>query len=164
MGTHYEGDDMEKRALSAYITLMRASNTVTARASGTTRVESGLTASQFGVMETLLHLGPLCQKDLGKKLLKSSGNITVVIDNLEKRGLVRRERSTEDRRMFKVCLTQEGRFLIDGVFPSHAARITRAMGALEPDEMDELRRLCRKLGMAEPPPLEDRPGEVRQGA
>jgi len=161
LGTHYEGDDMEKRALSAYITLMRASNTVTARASGT-RVKSGLTASQFGVMETLLHLGPLCQKDLGNKLLKSSGNMTVVIDNLEKRGLVRRERSTEDRRMFRVCLTEEGRFLIDDVFPSHAARIARAMGALEPDEMDELRRLCRKLGLAVLPPQEDTPGEVRQ--
>ncbi len=163
MGTHYDGNDMERRALSAYITLMRASNTVTTSASAT-MAESGLTTSQFGALETLLHLGPLCQKDLGDKLLKSSGNMTVVVDNLEKRGLVRRERSAEDRRMFRVSLTEEGRFLIDGVFPAHAARITRAMGALDPDEMDELRRLCRKLGLAGPPSQEDTPGEVRQSA
>ena len=46
----------------------------------------------------LLHLGPMHQRELGRKLLKSSGNITLVVDNLEKRGLVRREREREDRR------------------------------------------------------------------
>lgn len=146
MSTHYEGSETEKEALSAYITLMRAAETVTAKASRTL-AESGLSHSQFGVLEALFHLGPLCQKELGNKLLKSSGNITVVIDNLEKRGLVRREQNPEDRRMVTVVLTAEGRAAIAAAFPSHAARITGAMGALAPGEIDELRRLCKKLGL-----------------
>ncbi len=145
MGTHYEGPENERHALSAYITLMRASETVTAAGSDT-MAETGLTTSQFGVLETLLHLGPLCQRELGNKLLKSSGNITVVVDNLERRGLVRRERSTSDRRMVTVRLTDEGRALIESAFPGHAARIARAMGVLDRSELDDLRRLCRKLG------------------
>ncbi len=146
MGTHYDGPEEEREALSAYITLMRASETVTA-AGSETMAEAGLTPSQFGVLETLLHLGPLCQRALGNKLLKSSGNITVVVDNLEKRGLVRRERSTSDRRKVTVMLTAEGRTLIGKVFPGHAARIAKAMRALDRSELHQLRCLCRKLGL-----------------
>ncbi len=47
----------------------------------------GLTESQFGVLDSLFHLGPMKQKEIGKKILKSGGNITMVINNLEKRGI-----------------------------------------------------------------------------
>ncbi len=162
MGTHYHGPENERDALSAYITLMRASETVTAAASET-MAEASLTASQFGVLETLLHLGPLCQRELGNKLLKSSGNITVVVDNLERRGLVRRERSTSDRRMVTVRLTDEGRTLIKSAFPGHAVRIARAMGVLDRSELDDLRRLCRKLGRGQARAGERGPRRARTG-
>jgi MarR family 2-MHQ and catechol resistance regulon transcriptional repressor len=64
-----------------------------------------LTISQFGVLETLYHLGAMCQTEIGSKLLRSGGNITLVIDNLEKQGLVRRQRDTEDRRLVNIHLT-----------------------------------------------------------
>ncbi|HEY3266995.1 MAG TPA: MarR family transcriptional regulator [Armatimonadota bacterium] len=145
MGTHYQGTDEEVRALGAYIKLMRAADSVTRRMQ--TRLDAnGLTMSQFGAMEALLHLGPLCQRDLGAKLLKSTGNITMVVDNLEKRGLVRRERSITDRRYITVHLTDSGRELIAGVFPGHARAITALMNALSPEEQDNLARLCRTLG------------------
>ena len=132
-------------ALEAYIKLMRAAESVTARLNPGL-VAQNLSISQFGALEALLHLGPLCQKDLGEKLLKTSGNVTMVVDNLEKRGLVRRERSATDRRFVAVHLTEAGRSLITGMWPAHAEAIGAEMGVLTPDELRELSRLCRKLG------------------
>jgi MarR family 2-MHQ and catechol resistance regulon transcriptional repressor len=72
--------------------------------------------------------------------------MTLVIDNLEKRGLVRRERSSEDRRFIRVHLTDEGERLIRRVFPVHADAITRQLAVLTQDEQRALGTLCRKLG------------------
>jgi len=146
MGTHHRGPENEVRALDTFIKLSRASDTLGSVAAAYT--ESGLTSSQFGTLETLYHLGPMCQTEIGKKILRSSGNITLVIDNLEKRGLVRREREEGDRRRVSVHLTPEGRSTIARVFPEHVAMITAAMSALAPEEQEELARLCKKLGKA----------------
>lgn len=146
--THFHGTDEEVRALDAYIKLVRAGESVTARLAPLLD-EANLTVSQFGVLESLYHLGPMCQRDLGRKLLKSGGNITLVVDNLEKRGLVYRARGKEDRRYVAVHLTEVGRRLIAEIFPRHAANIVREMSVLSPAEQEELGRLCRKLGRQE---------------
>ena len=145
MATHYKGTKKEIRALNAYIKFIRAAESVEARL-GPLRAEDRLTDSQFGVMEVLLHLGPLNQCMLSKKLFKSSGNITMVIDNLEKRGLVKRVREGDDRRFVTVHLTDEGRKLIAEIFPKHVAAIVKEMGSLNEAEQEELGRLCRKIG------------------
>ncbi|MBI4082526.1 MAG: MarR family transcriptional regulator [Candidatus Lambdaproteobacteria bacterium] len=146
MGTHYKGDDGEVRALDAYIKLIRAADSVAARVQ---RHESvlGLTATQFGALEALLHLGPLCQRELGEKLLKSGGNITLVVDNLEKHGMVVRQRDQADRRFVTVYLTDAGRARIAALMPGHVAEVVRALSALSPREQEELGRLCRRLGL-----------------
>jgi MarR family 2-MHQ and catechol resistance regulon transcriptional repressor len=143
--THHEGTAEEVRALNAFITLLRASDSVTARTSADL-ADHDLTGSQFGVLEALYHLGPLCQRALAGKLLKTGGNITMVVDNLEKRGLVVRKRGREDRRFVTVHLTDDGRALIRRVFPRHLASIVEELSALGAKEQEELRRLCRKLG------------------
>jgi MarR family 2-MHQ and catechol resistance regulon transcriptional repressor len=148
MPTHYNGEAEEVRALNAFIRFSRAAESVSARLarSGTT---GGLTGSQFGVLESLYHLGPMCQSDIGAKLLKSSGNITMVIDNLEKRDLVCRQRDQDDRRMIIVSLTERGKQLIERIFPSHVAAIVKEMSILTADEQEKLGQLCRKLGKQE---------------
>jgi MarR family 2-MHQ and catechol resistance regulon transcriptional repressor len=98
------------------------------------------------VLEALYHLGSMCQSDIGAKLLRSGGNITLVIDNLEKRGLVRRQRDSDDRRMVFVSLTDAGRELIAYIFPQHLKSIQQEMEILTPEEQDTLGVLCRKLG------------------
>jgi len=120
---------------------------VVARLSHQLRDENGLTVSQFGALEALLHLGPMSQRDLGTKLLKSSGNITMVVDNLEKRDLVERRREGNDRRVVTVHLTPKGRQLIVEVFPRHATLISDELEILTPEEQETLGRLCRKLGL-----------------
>jgi len=142
----FRGNNKEARALSTYVKLMRAAESITARVHK--HLSSvGLTLSQFGVLEAIFHLGPLSQRDLGRKILRSSGNITMVIDNLEKRRLVRRERDTSDRRMFIVHLSGEGQKLIQNIFPSHAALITRELSVLNPADQKVLGNLCKKVGV-----------------
>ena len=136
----------ETRALKTYVKLMRAAESITTRAHKHLS-SAGLTVSQFGVLEAIHHLGPLSQKELGRKILRSSGNITMVIDNLEKRRLVRRERDTSDRRIFIVHLTDEGQKLIRKIFPSHAALITGEMSVLNATDQTVLGNLCKKVGL-----------------
>ncbi len=145
MGTHFKGKPSEVRALDAFIKLVRATDSVQGRLARR-HAELGLTETQFGVLEALHHLGPLCQTALAGKLLKSGGNVTLVVDNLEKHGLVRRERSREDRRFVTVTLTGEGKRLISRIFPAHAKAIAEELSALSAEEQEELGRLCRKLG------------------
>lgn len=148
MGTHYSGSKEENQALDTYIKLIRAAESVTSRVHPPAELE-GLTHSQFGVLEALLHLGPLCQRELGSKILKSSGNITMVIDNLEKRGLVQRRRDRGDRRYVTVYLTQEGQQVIEAIFPRHMERIKNELGVLSLDDQQSLGDLCRTLGLSQ---------------
>jgi len=145
MQKELRGNSKEVRALSTYVKLMRAAESITSRVHK--HLSSvNLTVSQFGVLEALLHLGSLSQKDLGRKILRSSGNITMVIDNLEKRRLVRRQRDASDRRIFIVHLTGEGQTLIGKIFPSHAALITHEMSVLKAADQKILGDLCKKVG------------------
>lgn len=146
MPTHYQGTPRETLALDTYIKLSRALGTVVRHYTPGLRAE-GLTESQLGVLEALLHLGPMPQTQLCGKLLISGSNLTTVLDNLERQGWVRRERDAHDRRVQVVSLTTEGRQVIERVFPAHAGRVTEIMGRLTRDEQRELGRLCRKLGL-----------------
>ncbi len=148
MGTRYNGTKDEVRALNTYVKLNRANESISTRIHHHLDI-ANLTVSQFGVLEALFHLGPLSQRDLAQKLLKSGGNITMVIDNLEKRQLVKRDRQTDDRRFITVCLTEKGRQLITEVFPRHVAAVMEEMSILTDSEQEELSRLCRRLGKKE---------------
>jgi len=148
VGSRFEGTEREVRALSAFINLTRAANSLAARHNRRI-ADAGLTLSQFGVLEALLHLGPLPQKDLGHKLLKTSGNITMVVDNLERNGLVRRKRDGNDRRFISIHLTGKGKRLIKRVLPGHVGGIVDDMSLLNARELDALRHMCRVLGKQE---------------
>jgi MarR family 2-MHQ and catechol resistance regulon transcriptional repressor len=135
-------------ALGAYVKLLRAGRAVLARVEPRL-AGAGLTPTQFGVLEAILHKGPLSQRDLGRKVLTSPGNMTDLVDKLEARGLVRRVRQKQDRRAVLVELTAEGRALIEPLFAAHAEDIAAAMAALNGEELRQLGGLLRKLGRSD---------------
>lgn len=147
MPTHFEGPENTRLALDTFIKLTRATNALEHALFQSGKLP-GLTATQFGVLETLYHLGPLCQGALSGKLLKSSGNVTLVLDNLEKQDLVKRIRQEDDRRMVMIELTPAGRKLIEEVFPMVAAAITLAFSGLTPQDQKTLAELTKKLGQS----------------
>ncbi|MGH7041384.1 MAG: MarR family winged helix-turn-helix transcriptional regulator [Acetobacteraceae bacterium] len=132
-------------ALRAYVKLLRAVRAIEARLEPRV-LAAGLTPTQLGVMEALLHKGPLTQVVLGRKLLTSAANMTDVIDKLARRGLVHRGRKPGDRRAVWVGLTAPGRAAITELFPRHAAAIAAAMAGLNAAELDTLGELLRTLG------------------
>jgi MarR family 2-MHQ and catechol resistance regulon transcriptional repressor len=148
MPTRYDGTREERRALDAYIKLQRAAETIVTRTTAHLAAYN-LTTSQFGVLEALYHLGTLSQRDLAQKLLKSTGNISTVLKNLEKRGLISRERNPDDTRYMEVCISGAGQELLASFFDQHVQGIVEEMSILTADEQEELARLCRKLGLRE---------------
>lgn len=145
MPTHYQGPPETVRALDTFIKLTRATESILTRLSRKGTM-APLSHSQFSVLEALYHLGPLTQGQVSAKLLKSTGNMTLVVDNLEKGGLVQRTRQNEDRRQVTIHLTEAGQALIERIFPAHASAICEEINALTAEEQATLSALCIKLG------------------
>jgi MarR family 2-MHQ and catechol resistance regulon transcriptional repressor len=110
-----------------------------------------MTLTQFAVLEALFHLGPMSLSEIAEKVLTTGGNVTMVAGNLERDGLVRRQRSPQDGRVQIAALTTKGKALMQRVFPVHAAGIAEFMTALNERELGQLGNLCRKLGKQEMP-------------
>lgn len=146
MPTHYTGDETTRRALDAFIKLSRARKVMSLETSPLL-AEYGLSESQFGALEALYYLGPMCQKEIGEKLLVTGGNMTMVLGNLEKQGLISRERDEADRRQMVVSLTDKGRQLIGELFPQHAQNIVNLMSILDAAQQEQLGQLCKTLGL-----------------
>jgi MarR family transcriptional regulator, 2-MHQ and catechol-resistance regulon repressor len=107
---------------------------------------TGLCLSDFGVLEALLHKGPLPVSVLGKKILVSSGSVTAAVDRLERGGLVERMDSATDRRARIVHLTAKGSALAGRLFEEHARDMEQAFSFLDGPEREALAGLLRKLG------------------
>ena len=136
----------QRRVLSAWVKLNRANESVV-QSDLIIMNEHGLTVSQFGMMETLYHKGSMCQKELGEKLLRSGGNMTKVVDNLERDGYVIRVRDEKDRRYFRIELTSNGMEKIEEVFPKIMANLTDRFSVLTKQEQISLSELCKRLGL-----------------
>ena len=145
MPTHYTGTRAEMRTLNTFIKLTRCTNSLLARLAERNSI-GDLTYSQFAVLEALYHLGHMTQGEISTKVLKSGSNMTTVIDNLERDGLVQRERDAQDRRVIHVHLTEAGTGKIEAILPGHVAALVDEFKVLSAGEQDALGELCKKLG------------------
>ena len=133
-------------AVHVFLVLWKAAQAVGSYAEKSiTDLEIG--GSDFAVLEALLHKGPLPVNEIGKKVLLTSGSITVAVDRLEKKALVERRAHGTDRRARIVHLTKEGKKLITRAYTQHAADLERLVSAsLTPRERATLIRLLKKIG------------------
>ena len=129
-----------------FLVLWKAARAVLAYAEKSiTDLEIG--GSDFAVLEALLHKGSLPVNEIGKKVLLTSGSITVAVDRLEQKGLVERRAHGSDRRARIVHLTKEGRKLITTAYAQHATDLEQLMSAsLTAKERATLIRLLKKTG------------------
>ncbi len=146
MGTHYTGTETENLILDTWIKLNRANNSV-GHILRHNLDGHGLTMTQFGVLEILEHLGSLPLKTIGEKILLSSSNLVTVIDNLEKQGLVNRQKNPDDRRSVMVCLTDKGKSTLQPIFQSHLKQLIDCFSILNLDELKVLGELSKILGL-----------------
>jgi MarR family 2-MHQ and catechol resistance regulon transcriptional repressor len=129
-----------------FLVLWKASRALQAYAEKSiSKLELG--ASDFAVLEAVLHKGPLPVNEIGKKVMLTSGSITVAVDRLEAKGLVERRAHSTDRRAKIVHLTKEGRKLITRAYADHAADLERlASTSLTKAERETLISLLKKIG------------------
>src|ERR1700678_1253159 len=108
--------------------------------------ETGLGLSGFGVLEALLHKGPLPVNTIGPIVDLTPGSISIAVDRLYEKGLVSRAESTEDRRVRIVALTPRGRDLIVPAFRKHSGQMRKVFSDLSPDELRGLEVALKKIG------------------
>lgn len=105
----------------------------------------GLTPTQFSALETLYSKGTLRIQDLIDKMLATSGNMTVVIKNMERDGWISRSYDPKDRRSFLVSLTEAGKEKIEETLPDHIDHIVQAMQVLDEQDKHDLIRILKKF-------------------
>ena len=111
-------------------------------------VDSGLGLTDFATLEALLHKGPLTIGEIQSRVPLALGSMTAAVDRLEKKGLIRRTASPDDRRARVLKLSPKGRAVVQGAFNRHAADLESAMAVLTDHERSQLRGLLKKLGIA----------------
>ncbi len=147
-----------RRAVEAYSRLQRAA-ALSAAAADAALAPFSLSASQFGVLETLAARGPQHQQELARALGRSKAQMTAIIDALEERALVTRERQATDRRFTTVQLGEAGVALLAEAAPVRAEAVVGIMSALSGEQRGRLARLCRRVVKALAPEEAERDGE-----
>lgn len=130
--------------LSTLVVFTRAENTIH-RIEYQTIKQSGLTPAQFGVLEALYNKGDLRICELIEKILTTSGNITVVIKNLEKEGLIEKKPDPNDKRSCIISLTEEGKKIIEDILPNHIKNIKEIFEVLTDEEKNTLKTILKKF-------------------
>lgn len=133
-------------SLKLWVVMNRAARAIEARIRPQVEAE-GLSLTEFGVLEALLHKGTLPIGELGGLVLLTSGSMTYVVDKLERRGLLKRDACPSDRRVVHASLTAVGHKLIERVFGEHAALLKEVMGGLSADEQAAAADLLKRLGL-----------------
>ena len=135
-----------ENGIHVFLVLWKAAHAVEAYAEKSI-ADMAMCGSDFAVLEALLHKGPLPVNEIGKKILLTSGSITVAIDRLEQKGLVERKAHDSDRRTRVVHLTREGRRLITRIYSQHAADLEELVStSLTTNERTSLIKLLKKIG------------------
>ncbi|MBB3125790.1 MarR family 2-MHQ and catechol resistance regulon transcriptional repressor [Paenibacillus rhizosphaerae] len=137
----------DELSLDLFIVLARAYNSVVAHSIRDIQ-SHGLNSTEFGVLDLLYHKGPQPLQKIGEKVLISSGNITYVADKLQKKNLLVRKASPDDRRVIFADLTDEGRAFFQSIFPQHQQVLVRAVEDLDSEEKKQAIQLLRKLGLS----------------
>lgn len=136
-----------ERALKLFIVLSRASKVILEESNHLLE-EYGLNPSEFGVLELLYHKGQQPIQKIGQKILLRSGSMTYVVDKLERRGLLERVTSLEDKRITYISITLTGKDLIENIFPQHEQHIKELMSGLSAEEQNQSIELLKKLGLS----------------
>ena len=106
----------------------------------------GLNTSEFGTLDVLYHKGPLPIQEVGKRILMANSSMTYVVDKLDGRGFVSREKLERDRRSVMLRLTDEGRIFFETIFETHKETLDMLYGGLSEAEKEMLTEHLKTIG------------------
>ena len=136
---------MTRETDHAWLVMMKAMRALTRYAAAGIE-ETGLGLSDFGVLEVLLHKGPLPVNTIGPIVDLTPGSISIAVDRLVAKGLVSRVESADDRRVRIVALTPLGKDLIVKAFRKHAGQMKRVFSELNAEELRALEAALKRVG------------------
>lgn len=139
-------NDSTAKSLKLFIVLSRAYKAINEHVNKVIQA-NGLNPTEFAVLELLYHKGDQPLQQIGAKILLASGSITYVVDKLEQKGLLQRIACPTDRRVIYASITDDGKKLIQDIFPEHAQLIDNLMSSLNDSEKDTAIDLLKKLGL-----------------
>lgn len=140
----YYGEENDLN-LKVVIGISRANQAIQ-KQSAVTFKGGGLTTAQFAVLEALYHKGTLTIQEIINSILSTGGNMTVVINNLEKEKLVERHINPEDKRSNLIEITEKGKNIIEEIFPNHLQSLKEEFQVLTKEEKQTLITILKKLG------------------
>lgn len=135
----------EDISLKAFVVLSRAFQSIRKRVEEDIK-DLGLNPTEFAVLELIYNKGDQPIQKIGEKVLIASSSITYVVDQLEKKKLIKRKSCPNDRRVTHATITPEGKDLMDTVFPQHRATMNEIFGGLDSEEKENLIEQLKKLG------------------
>lgn len=135
----------EDISLKAFVVLSRAFQSIRKRVEEDIK-DLGLNPTEFAVLELIYNKGDQPIQKIGEKVLIASSSITYVVDQLEKKKLIKRKSCPNDRRVTHATITPEGTDLMDTVFPQHRATMNEIFGGLDSEEKENLIEQLKKLG------------------
>ncbi|MCC6093945.1 MAG: MarR family transcriptional regulator [Eubacterium sp.] len=103
-----------------------------------------LTLGQFAVLEALKSKGPLTVGEVKDLVLSTDGTIPVITGNLEKMGYIIRTQDETDKRRFILALTDQGRRMINQVYPENSEMLAGLLSVLSREEKKQLGLVIRK--------------------
>jgi MarR family 2-MHQ and catechol resistance regulon transcriptional repressor len=136
----------EELSLKLFVVLTRALDAVKKSIERDIRTY-GLNPTEFAVLELIYNKGEQTVQKIGEKVLIASSSITYVVDKLEKKNLILRTPSPEDRRITFVSITDDGRKMMDDIFPNHSKSVQRILGGLDVEEKILVIGQLKKLGI-----------------
>lgn len=135
----------ENVSLKAFVVLMKASKSMEERIKRDIK-RYGVSTTEFTILEALYHKGQLTVQQICDAVLINSGSMTYVIDKLQKRGLLKRSPCEQDRRVVQVQITDEGKQVMDEIFPQHQAVIEEIFADIGPEDRQKLVDLLKTVG------------------
>src|SRR5258705_3556804 len=139
---------------NVWLVMMKAMRALTRYAAAGIE-ETALGLSDCGVLEALLHKGPLPVNTIGRIVDLTPGSISIAVDRLVAKGLVSRVESAQDRRVRIVALTPRGNALIDSAFRKHSGQMKTVFSELSPEELRGLETALKKVGKRAAALMED---------
>ena len=107
---------------------------------------TGFDLNEFAVFEVIYHKEKLTVNEIKEKVLVANSSLTYILDKLEKKDLIKREKSTEDQRISLVSLTNKGINKATAIFPNHYNNLKSIFNNLTKEEQEELNKALKTIG------------------
>lgn len=136
----------DQRALRVWLRLLTCTQLIERRVRSRLREQFATTLPRFDLMAQLeRHPEGLKMGELSRLLMVTGGNVTAIVDQLEKEGLVERLDEPADRRAFRIRLTRTGERSFAEMARAHEGWVVELFGGMSRREQDDLLRLLAKV-------------------